>query len=442
MRSFHLLHEAADSFELTVLNLAGLHGTSRLPDEFRARIRAAIDAVDFQDADSADHTRTGRLWSFCRTLRSLMLPASNRWQDFMALFLQDRALVGHADAPLRSRLVVAAADFWSGRANMPPVPSFMFYNSWRRIRTAALALDLRQFDVFWVEHVLAWPFAQELLESTPGWNPYVICSAHNVEHIVSRRQVETATDPLQKTLYRIEEQAMRRMEQSAWRRASLILQCSASDKQLTQAFAPRKPVEVIPNGVDCEYFQRSSHTAAASPGRIVFTAGFGYAPNVDAVWWFVRDVLPLVLAQLPEIRFLFAGSNAAGLMHELHAAGLAGNVEVNSDPLDIRPCFECGQVYVVPLRSGGGTRLKILEAMAMQVPVVSTTVGAEGIPYRPNEDLLIADSAEDFADAVVRLFRDSGLQQRLTTSASAFIREGWEWQSIRGRLRNILSTLP
>jgi glycosyltransferase involved in cell wall biosynthesis len=119
-------------------------------------------------------------------------------------------------------------------------------------------------------------------------------------------------------------------------------------------------------------------------------------------------------------------------------AGLLDGVEWISDPPDIRPAFGRGLVYVVPLLCGGGSRLKILEAMSMRVPVVSTSVGAEGVPYEDGKHLLLADGAEAFAAAVVRLLQDAQLRQRLTEQAAEFVREAWDWSTLRTKLRGVL----
>jgi glycosyltransferase involved in cell wall biosynthesis len=184
----------------------------------------------------------------------------------------------------------------------------------------------------------------------------------------------------------------------------------------------------MPNGVDTDYFRRRSTLPTEPSPTLVLTAGFGYVPNLEGLQWFLRDVFPLVQQKVPEVSFLFAGSCAAAAAHV--CAPLPKGVRYVSDPADIRPAFECGWVYVVPLLSGGGSRLKILEAMAMQVPVVSTTLGAEGIPYRSGQDLLLADGAEEFANAVLRLLQQANLRREIVDSAAGFVLDGFTWDRL------------
>jgi glycosyltransferase involved in cell wall biosynthesis len=197
---------------------------------------------------------------------------------------------------------------------------------------------------------------------------------------------------------------------------------------------------VLGNGVDGRYFQASARSASPHSPLILFTAGFGYQPNVEALTWFLTGVLPLIRRSVPKVGFLFAGSDAQRVAQSLQAASgisLEG-VEWISDPPDIRPAFNRGLVYVVPLLCGGGSRLKILEAMSMRVPVVSTSVGAEGVPYQDGRHLLLADGAEAFAAAVVRLLQDEPLRQRLTDQAAEFVRESWDWSTLCRQLRDVL----
>ena len=132
--------------------------------------------------------------------------------------------------------------------------------------------------------------------------------------------------------------------------------------------------------------------------------------------------------QRPDVRFVFAGSKASAAWRE-HANG-DSTIECISDPVDIRPCFREAWIFVVPLLVGGGTRLKILEAMAMEVPIVSTSIGAEGIDCVDGEHILLADSPQTFADAVVRILEDQEFGERLKQNASQWVRNRYSWKSL------------
>ena len=141
----------------------------------------------------------------------------------------------------------------------------------------------------------------------------------------------------------------------------------------------------------------------------------------------------------PEVKFVFAGSQAKQAKRDLSIDDEA--IECVSDPADIRPCFQAAWVFVVPLLVGGGTRLKILEAMSMGVPVVSTSVGAEGLGAENGMHLLIADTPQEFADAVVRLLNDSALQSRMKTVAAEWVRTRYSWESLSPQITQQLEAL-
>jgi glycosyltransferase involved in cell wall biosynthesis len=325
---------------------------------------------------------------------------------------------------------------------MPPATSLLFSGAWQNIRVQAeAAASQQQFDVIWVEHTLVWPFAERLLRLQKGGRPFVICSGHNVEHHVLQRQARSAAHGSGRWYLWRQVRLMQRMEQAAWSASDLIVQCSENDARYTRRCVPQTSVLVMPNGVDTGYFRRRSALPTEPSPTLVLTAGFGYAPNLEGLQWFLRDVFPLVQQKVPEVSFLFAGSCAAAAADV--CAPLPKGVRFLSDPVDIRPAFECGWVYVVPLLSGGGSRLKILEAMAMQVPVVSTTLGAEGVPYRSGRDLLLADGAVEFADAVLRLLESATLRHDLTASAQELVLNEYTWGHLTSGLeKSILRHLP
>lgn len=438
VRSYNLVRTAAEVFDLTVLNIGGMGGDGRVPAEIRAKCRRVIEAADFPVAGSGTAAPVSRLRGWLRLLSALAMP----WRDHGRLYLRLQLQYGNGTVEsLAGRLFRMADAFWSNVCPQMPVTCFMFDAAWRRIQAQALQLAATEnFDVMWVEHTLAWPFAEQLLALHALRHVPVLCSGHNVEHTVCQRQADTESQPRLQQFYRRQATVMRRMELRAWRRSRLILQCSAGDAQLTRQLVPQAAVEVLGNGVDGRYFQPDATVAKAASPQIVFTAGFGYQPNVEAVTWFLNRVLPLVRLRIPQAGFLFAGSQAQRLAESLQTApGMAlDGVEWISDPPDIRPAFSRGLVYVVPLLCGGGSRLKILEAMSMRVPVVSTSVGAEGVPYENGRHLLLADGAEAFAAAVVRLLQDAALRQHLTEQAAEFVRESWDWSTLCSQLQAVL----
>ncbi|MFO7698192.1 MAG: glycosyltransferase family 4 protein [Anaerolineae bacterium] len=184
-------------------------------------------------------------------------------------------------------------------------------------------------------------------------------------------------------------------------------------------------LEHSPNGVDCEHHRPG--LASPRPGSLVYNGAMTYSANYDAMQFFLRDVYPLVRAQVPGASLTITGSTAG-----VDLAGLAldGSVRLSGYVDDIRSVIAGSAACVVPLRHGGGTRLKILEAMALGVPVVSTRKGAEGLDVDDGEHLLLADGPRDLAAATVRLLQDSALRARLASSARALVEQRYDWRAI------------
>ncbi len=216
---------------------------------------------------------------------------------------------------------------------------------------------------------------------------------------------------------------MRRFEGEALRGFDSVIAVSERDgQQFSSAYAVNHP-QVIPTGVDLDFF---SWQTPASPGTgqaptAVFTGSMDWAANVDGVRFFMGEVWPLVLAQCPDARFTVVGRHPPpALLRE--AEGVAG-VTFTGFVDDVRPHVRAAQAFVIPLRVGGGTRIKAFEAMAMGCPVVSTGIGIEGLGVTPGEHYLLADGAAEQADAVLRLFKDAALRVSLSQAARAQVED-------------------
>jgi glycosyltransferase involved in cell wall biosynthesis len=203
---------------------------------------------------------------------------------------------------------------------------------------------------------------------------------------------------------------------------------SAQEKTLLGRQVPNQhtPV-VIPNCIDLAAYADVKETAA--PGQIIFTGALAYKPNYESMVWFLSDVFPQLLADFPEAHLLITGRRV-----ELPLPTKM-NVTLTSLVEDIRPFVAQSAVSIAPIWQGGGTRLKILEAMALRVPVVSTTKGAEGLDVAHGRHLLLADTAETFKTAVATLLRDNDLRQRLAAEAFALVKEKYDWQVVLPGLR-------
>jgi glycosyltransferase involved in cell wall biosynthesis len=259
---------------------------------------------------------------------------------------------------------------------------------------------------------------------------------HNVESEIWRRHTETQTGWLARQLYRSQYRRMLRFEGRTLRRFDGVLAVSDADRETFARLYPgvvRQPVSVVATGVDTEYFAPAADNPESH--RLVFTGSMDWLPNEDAMSYFCRDILPLVRAEAPDVTLSIVGRAPTPTVSALAAdAGIVvtGRVE------DVRPHMQEAAVYIVPLRIGGGTRLKIFEAMAMGKAVVSTTVGAEGLPVTDGEHVVLADTPVAFADAILGLFRDRARRARLEAAARALVVDRYDWSAVAGQLEAVL----
>ncbi len=262
---------------------------------------------------------------------------------------------------------------------------------------------------------------------------------HNVEAELWRRHADTATGWLRRQLYATQHRRMLRFEGRTLRRFDQVLAVSDADAETIDRLYPdalaARPF-VVPTGVDTAFF-----TPGGEPERdaeLVFTGSMDWLPNEDAMLFFCRQVLPLVRLQEPGARLAIVGRAPTPAVKKL---AREPGVEVTGRVDDVRPFMRRAAAYVVPLRIGGGTRLKIFEAMAMGKAVVSTTVGAEGLPVTDDEHVSIADDPRTFARAVVRVLHDAPHRRRLETAARALVVAEHDWSAVAGRLDNALTTV-
>ena len=264
-----------------------------------------------------------------------------------------------------------------------------------------------------------------------------ILFTHNVEAEIWRRHAETATHPVWRWLYAQQWRRMLRFEARTLARFDRILAVSDADAEtFRRLYAPRiaAPIDVVPTGVDTAFFTPTPE-AFVRPRHLVFVGSMDWMPNEDAVLFFCREVLPLVRQAEPETTLSIVGRAPTAAVRRL---GQEPGIEVTGTVTDVRPALGTAAATIVPLRVGGGTRLKIFEAMAAGKAVVSTTVGAEGLPAEPGRHLLIADGAEAFAAAVVRVLREPELRRSLERDARALVVDHYDWAVAAARLEQSL----
>jgi sugar transferase (PEP-CTERM/EpsH1 system associated) len=267
-----------------------------------------------------------------------------------------------------------------------------------------------------------------------------ILFTHNVEAEIWRRHAENATNSISRQLLNRQWHRMLRFEREALSRFDLVLAVSEADGGTFERLYPgalRKPVHVVQTGVDTRYFAPLPEVAVRR-AHIVFTGSMDWLPNEDAMVHFVREILPLVRRSEPDATLSIIGRSPTPTVRRL---GEEHGVEVTGSVDDVRPHLAAGSVYVVPLRIGGGTRLKIFEAMGMAKAVVSTSIGAEGLPVSDGTHILLADDPGRFADAVVRLMRDADSRRFMEQAARRLVVERYDWSAVAHDFEDALRRL-
>ena len=258
---------------------------------------------------------------------------------------------------------------------------------------------------------------------------------HNVETMIWRRHAETAADPLRRYYFRQQARRMFDYEGSLCRRARHVVAVSETDARLLERTFGLERVSWVPTGVDVEHFARPA--AAGQAGGLVFVGSMDWMANIDGVKWFVSEVLPLIRRRKPDCTLALVGRNPAPSVRKL--AEQDSRIQVPGTVPDVRPYLWGSAVSIVPLRIGSGTRLKIYEAMAAGTAVVSTPVGAEGLPLTHGENVLLAETAQDFADCCVELLDDPCKRARIAQQALALVRSRFSWETAAREFENILA---
>lgn len=235
----------------------------------------------------------------------------------------------------------------------------------------------------------------------------------------------------------IQARRLRRFEAAVCRAADYIFACSQTDAHLLGKLSRSTPIAVVPNAIDVAGYDTAQWTPADIPHpALVFTGKMDFRPNVDAVLWFAKDILPHIRRIVPEAHFVIVGQKPHPRLEALR--GRPGILLTGAVP-HIQPYLAAADVYVAPLRMGSGTRLKLLEAMAMGNAVVSTRLGAEGIDVRDGEHLLLADAPVEFAQAVLALLGDEARRKALGANAARLVRQRYDWPTVIPRVEAVYS---
>jgi len=256
---------------------------------------------------------------------------------------------------------------------------------------------------------------------------------HNVESILWGRHAEHEANPVKRLAFKLEAAKMLRYEPAAVGRFDHVIAVSEYDRRQMMTMTDPSRISVVPTGVDLRQYQAAAGESVTEP-LVIFLGSMDWEANVDGVTHFCREIWPLVKRAVPEARFRIVGRNPDRRVKQL----ASGDIEVTGRVESVIEHLRQAAVFVVPLRIGGGTRLKIYEAMAMRKAVVSTTVGAEGLDVNHGRDILLADAPQTFADYVIELLRDHPTRMRFEAAAGDQAAQ-YDWSVVTDRFEEALA---
>lgn len=259
----------------------------------------------------------------------------------------------------------------------------------------------------------------------------IVLDEHDVVHELLRRMSVAERSPLRRGFNRVEHARFRRFEQRCWQQVDGCVVTSDRELPMVQPHRAGKPLAVVPNGVDVQYFRPAG--TPVEPFTVVFNGLMISRPNLDAAQYLVEEIWPIVLERCPDARLTLAGRATPEDIRRLSRPG----VLVTGEVPDVRPYLQQAAVVAVPIRIGGGTRLKVVEGLAMGKPLVSTSLGCEGIAVRDNEQLLIRDGAQAFASGILTLFENPSLAAALGSAGRDVIEQEYAWELAGERLERL-----
>lgn len=263
-------------------------------------------------------------------------------------------------------------------------------------------------------------------------NTKSLLSLQNVDSHIWRRLREQTSNPLRKCVFWTQECAFRQFERTINTRFDLVACASEVDRELMEGICPGISADVIPNGVDTELYQPSHEVEEET--ALIYTGSMDWFPNEDAAVYFIDEILPAIHIKRPNLKFYVVGQFPS---ERLKRYGNRPGVVVTGRVDDVKPYIVRATVYVVPLRIGGGTRLKILEALAMGKAVLSTSIGAEGLNLTAGDEIMIADEPTKFADTVVQLMENNSLRRKLGGNGRRRVEAEYDWRRIGEKLQGL-----
>jgi polysaccharide biosynthesis protein PslH len=315
-----------------------------------------------------------------------------------------------------------------GALGQTPLP-VLNYTTTSMTRALERLLGAQDFDLIQVESIHLMSYLATIRQARQ--RSLIVCDWHNIESELMRRYSEREPSWPRRVYARRTARLMSEFERRALREFDAHIVVSRRDAERLRELNPEARVFVIENGVDTAFYSDLGPRDESPARRIVFVGSMDYHANVEAAVNFAREVWPRVRDRQPELVFTVVGKDPAPEVREL--AQLPG-IEVTGTVDDVRPFYHEAIAAVVPLNVGGGSRLKILEAMAAGVPVVSTTLGAEGLEVQPDENILIADSSEQIFEAIINVVENEARHRDLCDAGHALVSSRYDWSSLGAML--------
>ena len=321
----------------------------------------------------------------------------------------------------RSHIIRALDAALSLTRSLPYISVYSHYS--RKMSIFIKELTSRErFDVLHLDHLDVSIYTSDIISPI-----FTYLDEHNYETSLLKSVCDSTSKPLLHWYLRSQLEKLERFERQTLRSVDAVSVVSMHDAKKVRAAAPGITCEIIPNGVDPAFFDIPRHPR---PYRVVAVGSLDWLPNVEGLLWFLDAVWPTVIAARPAATLHIVGRNPqrALLKRASDRITVAGSVE------DVREHVQDAAAFVVPLLAGGGTRLRVLEAMAMRIPIVSTRVGVEGIQCTPGQHVLVADTPENFAHQLIALLDDKGTAERLTRAGRQLVEQQYSWQAIGDKL--------
>jgi polysaccharide biosynthesis protein PslH len=354
--------------------------------------------------------------------RSLAFPGRDPESERAALLQHARSLSVFHAAPTFTR---KAALFLSGLARSVPVTSLKNDNP--RMRAAIrTALAECRYDAIHMDTIELSAYL-DMFQGIP-----VVMNHHNVESQLLARSAKRQVNPALRLFFGLQARRMRHLEEFLLPRVAANLAVSELDLALFTAMDPASRVTVVLNGVDTTYHRPNADRCTREATTLVWAGGMNWFPNRDAVEFFLESIWPTIARENPSVRALIVGPDPP---RTARTAFAAERIEATGYVQDVREYLARGDIYVVPIRVGGGTRLKILDAFASGIPVVSTHAGCEGIEARDDVELLVRDTPDTFARAVLELVADRERRNAIAAAGRNLVEKRYSWTQIGTAMR-------